>query len=60
MARTRNICYWSVQSSIEERDTVDRAAKRAGLNRNAFVRSLIARLAAEERGEKDAGPPAGA
>ena len=49
MARVRNSCWWSVQSTLDERDTVDVAAKAAGLTRNAFVRRWIAELAREQR-----------
>lgn len=47
----KNSCYWSVQSSIDEREVVDKAAKEAGLNRNAFIRQWIASLAMKQRKE---------
>ena len=49
--RSKNSCYWSVQSTTDEKETVDRAAKKAGLNRNAFIRRWIASLAAKQREE---------
>jgi uncharacterized protein (DUF1778 family) len=43
--KSKNSVYWSVQCSHEEKDVLDAAAAKAGLNRNAFVRRWLRSLA---------------
>lgn len=44
MARTLSTIYMSVACSKREKARVDAAAKKAGLNRNRFIRRWIASL----------------
>lgn len=43
--RSPGSMYFSVQLRADEKSILDSAAKAAGLNRNAFIRAIIARLA---------------
>jgi hypothetical protein len=44
MARTKNTVYVSMAISKEEKAQLDAAVKKAGVNRNRFIRNWIASL----------------
>ena len=48
MARTRNTVYVSMAITNEEKAILDAAVKRAGVNRNRFLRNFIATLVAKK------------
>lgn len=47
MARDKNTVYVSMAISKEEKAQLDAAAKRAGINRNRFIRNWISTLTAK-------------
>lgn len=48
MARSKNGARVSISFSIQEKEDLDRAAREAGMNRNKFLRWLIAKAAKEK------------